>query len=230
MKKNHSDQASNKPAHTGLMQNWSIKKLFVDGAAEWDVSQKVILFMCSVPFIVALIGLSTALISKDLYKWFTGEDRIAETLQVLFYAIAFVFCIMNTRHLLNSGQKRIALLYLFVAFGLFFMVGEELNWGQRIFGWSTPESFALIHKQKETNLHNIYGVGTTFKWIQMLAGAYGTILPLVVLRSTSLERYRQTISMLVPHYTLIPYFIIGIFSRLPRITILQYRNTMRSWS
>ncbi|MDR1969904.1 MAG: hypothetical protein LBQ11_00955 [Candidatus Nomurabacteria bacterium] len=35
------------------------------------------------------------------------------------------------------------------------MAGEELSWGQRIFGWSTPESWAAINAQSETNLHNL---------------------------------------------------------------------------
>ena len=38
-------------------------------------------------------------------------------------------------------------------------------------------------------------------------GAYGTLLPLLVLRSTTLTRFRGTLSMLVPHFTLTPYFI-----------------------
>ncbi|SDS37592.1 hypothetical protein SAMN04515667_2035 [Formosa sp. Hel1_31_208] len=40
---------------------------------------------------------------------------------------------------------------------LFFMAfGEEISWGQRIFGWNTPERFSDINAQKETNLHNLW--------------------------------------------------------------------------
>jgi hypothetical protein len=103
-----------------------------------------------------------------------------------------------------------------VCFGLFFLIGEELSWGQRIFGWETPESYASINKQKETNLHNIYGVGTTFKWVQLLVGAYGTLLPLVVLGSKTLQKYKAKISMVIPHYSLIPFFVLYFIWRIFR--------------
>jgi len=184
----------------------SVKKLLADGADAWKVSQKTLIALAAVPFIVALAGIAAALASKEVYKWFTQEDGFAESLQVVFYSLALVLSLVVMRHLWRSGRKRIALLYLGLSGGLFFLIGEELNWGQRIFGWATLESFAAINKQEETNLHNIYGVGATFKWIQMLVGAYGALLPLVVMRSTALARYRETLSLLVPHYTLIPYF------------------------
>ncbi len=39
---------------------------------------------------------------------------------------------------------------------LIVMIGEEISWGQRIFGWETPADYAVINKQGETNLHNLY--------------------------------------------------------------------------
>ena len=33
---------------------------------------------------------------------------------------------------------------------------EEISWGQRIFGWSTPERLENLNAQQETNLHNIF--------------------------------------------------------------------------
>ena len=44
---------------------------------------------------------------------------------------------------------------ILVALVLFVMAGEELSWGQRIFGWATPELFTNINEQSETNLHNL---------------------------------------------------------------------------
>lgn len=38
---------------------------------------------------------------------------------------------------------------------LVYFAGEEASWGQWYFGWETPESFAEINDQNETNLHNI---------------------------------------------------------------------------
>ena len=47
------------------------------------------------------------------------------------------------------------LVYLGLAFLLFFGAGEEISWGQRIFGFQTPQSLAQVNKQDELNLHNL---------------------------------------------------------------------------
>lgn len=36
----------------------------------------------------------------------------------------------------------------------FYVLGEELSWGQHLLGWNTPEGWAQINDQNETNLHN----------------------------------------------------------------------------
>ena len=38
---------------------------------------------------------------------------------------------------------------------LFFIAGEEISWGQRIFGYMTPDWVAERNIQKEFNLHNL---------------------------------------------------------------------------
>lgn len=45
--------------------------------------------------------------------------------------------------------------YLGLALLFFFGAGEEISWGQRIFGFHTPEPLAQVNKQDEMNLHNL---------------------------------------------------------------------------
>ena len=47
------------------------------------------------------------------------------------------------------------LVYLGLALLFFFGAGEEISWGQRIFGFKTPEQLAQVNKQDELNLHNL---------------------------------------------------------------------------
>jgi hypothetical protein len=35
------------------------------------------------------------------------------------------------------------------------VAGEETSWGQHIFNWSTPDYWATINDQRETNIHNM---------------------------------------------------------------------------
>jgi hypothetical protein len=184
-----------------------VSKMLANGAAAWNTSRRTMILIWLIPFIVFLAAVAFALMGKEMYKLYTGEDLIAESLQVLFYAVALILGIVITRRIWAQGLTGIGILYLIVCAGLCFLIGEELNWGQRIFGWETPEAFKAINKQKETNLHNIYGVGFTFKWLQMVVGAYGSLLPLLVWGLNGLRPYRQTLSYTVPHVTLIPFFL-----------------------
>lgn len=191
-----------------------INELICRGAEEWKLSRTQIILILLIPFFVAAIGAGTALIGKDAYKWFTGEDRFAEDLQVVLWLATLVLNIVLARKLWRAGYHRPALLYALLAVGIVFLIGEELSWGQRIFGWETSEALKAINKQKEMNIHNIYGVGTTFKWIHLLIGAYGTFLPFLFLRLRLSEGMRQELSFLVPSFAHLPYFAAAFFWRI----------------
>lgn len=193
---------------TGLARISNVlRKFLADAAPDWNLSPTKVAIICILPFVVAFLGASTALLGKPAYKLFTGEDAIAETLQVLFYATSAILSLITAVRYWRSGEKLIGVLFVGLSGALFFLIGEELSWGQRLIGWETADSFAAINKQGETNLHNVYGVGSTFKWIQMLVGAYGTIIPLLIWRWDRLQPYRDRLWSIVPHYTLVGYFV-----------------------
>ena len=182
------------------------RQLLADASRDWDLPWQTVLAIAVMPFGVMLAGAAAALAGKGVYKWFTHEDGCAEWLQVVFDSGALVLGALCTQHLQRQGRRGAAALYALVCLGLVFVLGEELSWGQRIFGWGTPETFVAANKQEETNLHNIYGVGEMFKWIQLLVGAYGTLLPLLVLGRELSPRQRDWARLVVPHWLLIPYF------------------------
>lgn len=198
------------------LQTSPLRRTLADAARAWNMPARGVVEVVIAPFMIALAGAATALGGKDLYKWFTGEDGFAETMQVIFYALALVFCVFVIVNLLRGNRRALAGLYMVVAFGLVFMLGEELSWGQRIVGWDTPDAMREINKQEETNLHNIYGVGSTFKWLQLVVGAYGTLLPLLVWRLRGLRRFRGFLDRVVPHYSLVPYFVMLFVWRIYR--------------
>jgi hypothetical protein len=201
--------------HDGVpdQSGWSIRRLLKQSADDWGVSERTILLICSMPVVITVIAAICALIGKDAYKWWTGEDQFGENLQVLFWGVSLVLCIIFIKNKLREGDNIFAVLYVILGFGIFFIIGEEVSWGQRIFGWITPESVKEINKQGETNIHNIHGIGSTIKWIHMIVGAYGTFLPLVAMKSKALVRFRTQLSMLVPPIALVPYFAFIFFWR-----------------
>lgn len=184
----------------------SARELVDSGARDWRARPRTIAALLAFPPVLAVLAVLVAAASKPAYKLLIGEDRIAESIQVILYVGGLVLALSVLRHLLRSGERSVALLYCGLCLGLLFMIGEELSWGQRVFGWETPASLAANNKQEESNLHNVHGVGATFKWVQLLVGAYGALLPLVLLRARIGERARRTLWWLVPPVTLVPYF------------------------
>ncbi len=47
-------------------------------------------------------------------------------------------------------------LYILGGMAMLFGAGEEISWGQRIFGFATPEFLMTLNSQNEFNAHNVY--------------------------------------------------------------------------
>lgn len=90
------------------------------------------------------------------------EDGIAETTGAVFFLIAsllffisFVLSIDKRKDLFCVEAKR-GVYFLLLSLFFFLCFGEEISWGQRFFGWATPDAWAGINAQKETNIHNLW--------------------------------------------------------------------------
>lgn len=80
-----------------------------------------------------------------------SEGGPHETFQFIFAALAFIVA-LRTLFQVNTPLLR---LWIFcAAAGCFYIAGEEISWGQWVFGWVTPEFWAGVNDQHETNLHN----------------------------------------------------------------------------
>lgn len=84
-------------------------------------------------------------------------------LSLLFASVVSILCYYfdtegNELGLLKTRKN---IFYLFLGGLFFFGFGEEISWGQRIFGWTTPgfmigDGSHFYHNlQKETNFHNL---------------------------------------------------------------------------
>ncbi|MCF7942195.1 MAG: hypothetical protein K9M84_11315 [Spirochaetia bacterium] len=101
--------------------------------------------------ILCLIYLATRL-SPSAYMMFYIEDGVLESMTaVLSIAAGVIFILLAGRRSERELRGFFILLgILSLLFGF-----EEISWGQRIFGWETPDAYAAINCQKETTLHNI---------------------------------------------------------------------------
>jgi len=88
-------------------------------------------------------------------QWFAGEDGLTEWASTAMYVGAAAMAALGARLLAQSGRPRLALAHGALVAVLALVALEELSWGQRLFGWSTPEGLGRVNEQNETNLHNI---------------------------------------------------------------------------
>lgn len=82
-----------------------------------------------------------------------SESGFIENIQVV---IAFLAILVGLRHV-RIDAKRYPWLFGWFVMALFtclYVFGEEISWGQWVFLWDTPETWAQLNDQGETNLHN----------------------------------------------------------------------------
>lgn len=116
-----------------------------------SLAQEIRIHRVFLVVLLSLMGLFFALylfLDRSQAISLASEDGLFEYLTAACFLTMAVFMAKLFLHTRN---------YFFVALTLVFFVGfgEEISWGQRIFGWGTPESIAQKNIQGETNLHNL---------------------------------------------------------------------------
>jgi hypothetical protein len=102
---------------------------------------------------------------------FAREDGIVEySTAILLFCASLTLVGLAFR---NSGYRRILLGVYALAF--FFAAGEEVSWGQRIFGWESGEFWQQNNYQNETTLHNLV-VGDVHLAEEVFGNALSVIL------------------------------------------------------
>lgn len=162
----------------------------------------------------AVFGIETA-----LYHILTIEDSFVEWLTAIIYFAGFVIALgmVSTAYryepVLGFGYTALSLFCLFVAL-------EEISYGQRIFGFATPESLSEMNAQGETNLHNIESIQfITLTLAPLTIGLFGalgwTLLPLLARAS---RRLASIGSFIAPPWFTATYFApIALYDAYPFI-------------
>jgi multisubunit Na+/H+ antiporter MnhG subunit len=190
--------------------------MFEQDSRLWGLSLREALVIAAMPIIVTL-GMIALVRVPDLFVWLTAEDSVMEWLQfVLIFASSLIFARLSL-HLYQTHQVRNAFLCLVFALGTFFVAGEEIAWGQHIFGWSTPGALEAVNVQQETTLHNISSAHSIFVYGVMLAGLYGVLAPLLNANRSNQNRPSGLRFLLIPPLCLVPAFFMPFGYRFSRL-------------
>ncbi len=120
-----------------------------------------------------------ALYFPQAYVFATYEDLVGEWAQAFGFLIAFVLAVGIVR---TRGPYR--WFFLLLALACLYTFLEEISWGQRLIGFSTPTLLKEHNLQGEANIHNLLvgPIATTTKtlveWTLACALAgYGVVYP-----------------------------------------------------
>lgn len=126
------------------------------------------------------------LLDDDVVSWMLREEHPVELLGALSLLAAGIACLVLWLRVRRRGDwpllRRASLLVLTAVF--VFGFGEEISWGQRIFGWGTPASLDEANAQDETNIHNLGALGGWLdmdRLFQVFWLVIGVVIPLLAL-------------------------------------------------
>jgi hypothetical protein len=175
-------------------------------------AERVILFVIAFG---VFFGLFTCAVSPEYFHTdYAREDGFVEWMTVVALGGAAWLC-GERLYLLRNSKSRLFLLSMGVALLLFaFGAGEELSWGQRIFGFKVPRFFLKYNTQQDLTIHNLrfYGVKVNKLVFSQLLGAfvltYLVPLPFLYRRHERLRRWIDELAIPVPTNRQIAYFFI----------------------
>ena len=140
------------------------------------------------------------------------EDGLFEWLTAIFFAAASVY-IFRSIHSMLKKPVRDKLLFAFLcvfAVGAFLVAGEEISWGQRIFGLETPQFIAENNTQGEITIHNnktVLKYVYVAYWIVAGYAATSWLLAAILRKQKSLSKLVKNYRYLIPPWYLLPYFL-----------------------
>jgi hypothetical protein len=156
-----------------------------------------------------LVILIRCLSSSAILSTAVGEeDGFLEGLSAVLFFLSFVLLAAASlrpgralQGMPQRAKRGVRIGYFLIATVLLFVAMEEISWGQRIFGWETPEVMKTLNTQDETNLHNTDMIGS----IVYYAGYRfaGVFLAVASILAWTLLWDRRGIRLIVPHPELI---------------------------
>lgn len=145
-----------------------------DDAAAWGVPGWLAVAFFVLPFAGAL-GVAASFAHRPLFRFLTREDSLLEWSQFAAYTLAAMLAALCRRALSRAEIYRAGLAYLLLALGCVLVAGEEISWGQRIFGWGTPDALDRINHQDELTVHNVGRLQDAFNVLLSCGGLYGVV-------------------------------------------------------
>jgi len=118
-----------------------------------EVSLFPIYYLLFIYCFVYILPYGKFFIGISWFDWLRSEDGPLEWIQFIEYASSSLFAFII--FLKKRNKKEInSIIWIFLAFLLFLIAGEEISWGERLTGIGIT-SISNLNVQGETNFHNL---------------------------------------------------------------------------
>jgi len=175
---------------------------------QYAVSRRAAIALLVVPFVGAVLVALTGF-WNPLFDLLTAEDHIFEWGQFFSWVVIVLAGTAMALRVWATSHRGVALLWAIVALGALVIAGEEIAWGQRLFGLETPEALARVNRQGEITVHNIGSWGLAFDAVFIVAGLYGAGTAFWF-RHYRPPQDQHLVDLLVP-----PVFLVSLFIAVP---------------
>lgn len=179
-------------------------------------------FSRRLPLYCLLVSLLLAVVllpwPEAAWRWLSGETGLIELATVVFALWGSWTAVTIVRDHRKLPHPGLAVWFALFVVGLIFLAGEEASWGQSWFRWATPESYAAVNRQGETNLHNLSSWSEQLpKLALVLAALFGGVVWPIVARRRGVGPYlnegRGWFSWMWPSSLIWPAAALTIFFR-----------------
>ncbi len=127
-----------------MMKNINRKQTF-RMVTEW---KSLMLYIIPLAVVTLVCAFSFLIFDPVTYSALVEENSVVEWLTFIFLFLASIFFLLGFFKYRNIYFLLLSLIFIFGAF-------EEISWGQRVFGFDTPEMIRERNVQQELNLHNL---------------------------------------------------------------------------
>jgi hypothetical protein len=179
-------------------------------------------------FILLSIGVISSWVNLEWFnKRYAIEDGVIEWLTVLPLLIVVFISLRYVVKLHSRRNWLFSVTLCFLALFCFFVAGEEVSWGQRIFNVESSEFFKKNNAQAETNLHNLIVAGVKVnklvfsQVLNLLAVIYLIVFPYLYSRKQWFKNLINTLGVPIVR----PYHIVAFLFTAVLIALCNGRNS-----
>lgn len=175
----------------------------INQSTKWWESHwtKVILLL---PVVAYAVFYFISLWHFNIFKEVVKEDRAIEYAQFWILSVAGVLQLYKSYVLFGKKKLFLALLHGFVGLAFIAVAGDEISWGQRLFGIEVSEELEEINRQGEITFHNLYAV----EWLVIYAYIIGSLFGLCAHWILAVFKPLRKFQAWVPSPLLFGYFLL----------------------